>query len=155
VSALVIDPGNTNIIYAGSDSGGVFKSTNAGSNWTPINNGLINPRAITLVINPKNASILYAGTFTFSDEIIGGVYKSTDGGNNWRRLTLSFDIEVLAIDPVNPETIYAGTFMNGVYKSTDGGANWNAASAGLGNNIRALKIDPKNPNILYAGAGDP
>ena len=62
------------------------------------------------------------------------------------------DIRALAIDPVTPATLYAGTYSGGVFKSTNGGGSWSAVNAGLGNsNVQALAIDPVTPATLYAG----
>lgn len=61
-------------------------------------------------------------------------------------------VVVMAIDPVNPQTVYAGTWGAGVYKSSDGGTTWANASSGLGNRyINSMAIDPQNPSVLYAG----
>jgi photosystem II stability/assembly factor-like uncharacterized protein len=105
------------------------------------------------VIDPKTPTIIYAGP-----------YKSTDGGNTWNEMKLTgyqyFVIQALAIDPVMPSTLYAGTIDNGIagppgiFKSTDGGENWTAAMNGLTFfQIQALAIDPQTPTTLYAGAG--
>ncbi len=61
-------------------------------------------------------------------------------------------IRALAIDPLSPSTVYAGTPGGGVLKSTNGGATWSASNNGLTNaNVRALAIDPRTPNTVYAG----
>jgi len=62
-------------------------------------------------------------------------------------------VNVLAVDPQNPSTIYAGTVDNGIFKSTNGGDRWNAVNAGLGDfHVRKLAIDPQTTSTLYAGA---
>ena len=75
VSTIAIDPVNTNIIYIGTQTG-VFKSTDAGSNWVSDSKGLKNTEVLTLVIDPLNPQTLYAGTRC-------GAFKSTDGDRNW------------------------------------------------------------------------
>jgi photosystem II stability/assembly factor-like uncharacterized protein len=89
--------------------------------------------------------------------------KSTDGGATWSGTGLSVSVNLLAIDPANPTTLYAATGgsglgdFRGLFKSTDGGASWlpiNNGVAGLFDaraSITALVIDPHNSNILYAG----
>jgi hypothetical protein len=68
--------------------------------------------------------------------------KGPEGGN----------IHALAIDPVTPTALYAGTEGAGVFKTTDGGENWTAINTGLtGTFVHALAIDPKTPTTLYAG----
>jgi photosystem II stability/assembly factor-like uncharacterized protein len=81
------------------------------------------------------------------------VFKSTDGGATWSGTSLGSTVWALAIDPQNPNILYAGTesfYGGGVFKSTDGGATWSGTS--LTRTVWALAIDPQNPNILYAGA---
>ncbi|HSB04190.1 MAG TPA: BACON domain-containing carbohydrate-binding protein [Thermodesulfobacteriota bacterium] len=109
--ALAIDPTNTSIIYAGTN-GGVFKSTNWGESWSPINNGLTNTHVTILAIDPSDPSTIYAGTN-------GGVFESTNGGGNWSTSGLAnTHVTSLAIDPSNSDIIYAGTDGGGVFKSS-------------------------------------
>jgi photosystem II stability/assembly factor-like uncharacterized protein len=130
-----------------------FKSTDGGSNWNAISNGLMGTGVKALVIDPTNRSTLYAGTST------SGVFKSTDGGTTWRAINTGLTntiINTLAIDPRTPTTLYAGTDGGGVFKSTDGGASWRAINTGLTNMIiNTIVIDPTNPATLYAGALPP
>ena len=83
------------------------------------------------------------------------MFKSTNGGGNWSAVNTgltSTDVQVLAIDPVTPTTLYAGTWGGGVFKSTNGGAAWSAVNNGLTNRyVAALAIDPATPTTLYAG----
>ena len=84
------------------------------------------------------------------------MFKSTNGGGNWSAvntgLTIAY-VRALAIDPVTPATLYAGT-DGGVFKSTNGGGNWDAVNTGLTNTyVHALAIDPATPATLYAGTG--
>jgi photosystem II stability/assembly factor-like uncharacterized protein len=147
VLSLAVDPQTPSTIYAGAGSG-VHKSTNGGTSWRVANAGLPTARVVeSFVINPQTPSTLYA---RYTDR---GIYKSTDGGASWREanngLSNSFKI-CLIIDPLNPSTLYAGTFL-GVYKSTNGGDNWNQISFGLGSaTVHAMAIDPVNPSTLYA-----
>ena len=76
VHALAIDPVTPTTLYAGTDGGGVFKSTDGGGNWSAINTGLTNTYVYALAIDPVTPTTLYAGTYD-------GVFKSTDGGENW------------------------------------------------------------------------
>src|SRR5262249_51460449 len=79
--------------------------------------------------------------------------KSTDGGLSWNATGLAdVDVLTLAIDPLTPTTLYAGT-SDGVYKSTDGGTMWNT-SGGLVGRISSLAIAPISPTEIYAGASD-
>ena len=82
------------------------------------------------------------------------MFKSTDSGASWNAINnglTSRIVPALAIDPITPSTLYAGT-SGGVFKSTDRGASWSAINNGLTDtDIEALRIDPVTPNILYAG----
>ena len=103
----------------------LFKSTDGGANWIPINNGLPGVGVRALVIDPTNPMTLYAGTSrglniggVFSG---GGVFKSTDGGANWIPISTGlspfFSVNTLVIDPTDPMTLYAGSdssFLGGV-----------------------------------------
>ena len=152
VGALAIDPITPSTLYA--ITGGVFKSTDSGDNWTAINAGLPDVGTFTaLAIDPTTPGTLYVGASY-------GVYKSTDAGGTWEvtRLT-NVDVFALAIDPVTHNTLYAGTSGGGpggsrnVYKSTDAGATWEATSpvSPSAASVVALALDPSIPGTLYAG----
>ena len=148
IRSLAIDPTNTSTLYAGTDGGGVSKSSDMGAGWAGVNSGLTNLFVRGLALDPASTSTLYAGTSR-------GVFKSSDGGDNWMRVNsglINISVRALAVDPTNPSTLYAGTSGGGVSKSTDGGGNWEGISTGLTNTaVRALAVDPSNPSILYAG----
>src|SRR5262249_50892206 len=84
---------------------------------------------------------------------------TTDGGTSWFSINSGVYATVLAVDPRDSQTIFAGT-ISGILKSIDGGANWQAANSGLGTTpgypgvfgVSALTIDPQNADILYAGS---
>ena len=134
IPALVVNPGDPRILYAGSESGGIFKSINGGANWSSVNAGL--PAASfavgALAIDPQDPTTLYAGT-------LGGVFKSTNGGTTWNGassglasigetadLQGSGGVNSLVVDAHNPRTIYAGIWGRGVFKSSNGATSWNA-----------------------------
>jgi photosystem II stability/assembly factor-like uncharacterized protein len=143
--SIAYAPLNPNIVYAGMSrsrrtvdygefpgpSFGMFKSTDGGETWTEINNGLktalINIHRIA--VHPTNPDIVYIGTWK------DGVFKTTDGGASWALKNnglASADVRSLAIDPQNPEVLYAGLGEGaGVFKSTDGGELWSAANTGI------------------------
>jgi photosystem II stability/assembly factor-like uncharacterized protein len=153
LTALVIDPSNTSIIYALSDPGGMFKSTDGGIAWQQINNGLNFIPMLSLAIDPNNPSTLYVGDYR-------GLSKSVNGGASWSDSSTGIvppggsNINALVIDPSNSRTIYAGTTGSNalVYKSTNAGDSWTPSSNGLSfAGVKAMLIDPRNPSILYAG----
>jgi hypothetical protein len=128
--ALVIDPTNPAVLYAGGVGGGVWKSVDSGASWVPIADDLANLAVASLVMDPGNPQALYAGTgegFSNVDAIRGaGVFKTTDGGANWVRLanTATWQyVNDLVISGLNSQRILAAT-STGVWVSQDGGVNW-------------------------------
>ena len=166
MQSLAIDPSNSGTLYVGDTMyKGIYKSTDYAQSWAPVSplEGDFNPYIWDLVIDPLKSNTLYAGGQ-------GGIYKTTDGGESWNRMGQGLPpgpygtpIEVvsLAIDPVNPNILYAGTYhQNGLYKSTDGGETWKIANTGMewyGDvpSVSALAINPSNSNVLYAGTYNP
>jgi photosystem II stability/assembly factor-like uncharacterized protein len=158
MQSLVIDPSNSGTLYVGDTMyKGIYKSTDYAQSWSPVSPLLedFNPYIWDLVIDPLNTITLYAGGE-------GGVYKTTDGGASWNPMGQgrpSTHVVSLAMDPENPNILYAGTYrQNGLYKSTDGGENWRIANTGIewyGDvpSVSALAINPSNSNVLYAGTG--
>jgi len=110
----------SDIVYATSKTAGVFKSTDRGNTWVPINNGITNltmGRSAPVVLDPENPKVLYVGS-----EVGGGVYKSRDGGASWTPINFGLDTSVygLVMDPFRPKTLYASG-PSGVYKTLTGG----------------------------------
>src|SRR5215472_4523353 len=96
IQALAINPATPTTLYAGTGSGGVFKSANGGAQWSAMNTGLSSPIVTAIVINPGTPATLYAGTS-------GGVFRSTDGGAHWSAVNTGLtdsSIKALVIDPV-------------------------------------------------------
>lgn len=117
VTALAIDPTNPLTIYAATSSF-VFKSTNGATSWAPLNQASAPGFVSVLAIDPTNSSIIYAGLGS------GGVFRSADGGATWTNITNELTVPIanngsqplpitaLAINPVNPSTLYVGTTGN-------------------------------------------
>jgi photosystem II stability/assembly factor-like uncharacterized protein len=157
VGALAVDPNSPATVYA-AVARGVLKSTDGGSNWEEADTGLQRLAVISLAIDPENSNTLYAATTECGPCYGTAVFKSIDAGATWKPagagLPLSCCVNVLALDPVRRNTIYAGD-TDGIFKSTDGGASWARSSAGLGNgghlDVISLAMDSRNPATLYAG----
>ncbi|HIE05548.1 MAG TPA: T9SS type A sorting domain-containing protein [bacterium (Candidatus Stahlbacteria)] len=140
--ALVVDPSNSNIVYAGG-SPGVYKTTNGGSSWSLASTG-ISDTVFDLGVDPQNTSVLYAGTPS-------GVFKTTNGGASWSN-TGCTGIRALVVDPDDPNKIYAGG-DDGVYVTTNGGSNWTDMSDGLPSTVvTSLGINPGQ--YLFCGTED-
>jgi photosystem II stability/assembly factor-like uncharacterized protein len=113
LQTLDIDPKTPTNLYAGTENDGVFRSTDGGGSWEPINKGLDNLSVRALVIEPETPTTLYMAT-------LEGVYKSMDKGDTWEPFNthvpnLNTTISTLFIDPLTPNTLYAGTFLQGIY----------------------------------------
>ncbi len=154
------NPQSPATFYAGT-AGGLFKSTDGGSSWSVMDSGLVNPVVLVLVVDPVTSANLYAGVEdrrTFN-KLGMGVLKSTNGGMSWSESNsglTNLGVQVLTINPKNPEVIYAGTY-SGVYKTTDGASSWNVLSGSIMGvstlpDITSLTVDSINPDIVYAGS---
>ncbi len=96
--------------------GGVFKSTNGGGGWVPVNTGLSNPVVVTLVIDPVTPTILYAAAKPPYPVSYSTVFKSMVGGARWKKLNTGLAgrfVQFLAIDPAMPTTVLAATADGG------------------------------------------
>jgi hypothetical protein len=155
VNCIVFQPGNSNVIYIGSPSGGLWKTTNGGTSWTSNTDELGTLGVSSLAIDPSNTNIMYLGTGDgdAGDTYSLGVLKSVDGGTTWNTTGLSwtanqtFRISKLIIHPTNTSILVAAT-SNGIYKTTDAGATWTQVLTG---NFKDLEIDPSNATVWYTG----
>src|SRR6056297_115845 len=158
---LIIDPDDPthNTWYAGAATGGVWKTTDGGNNWTCLTDELPNLSANTIAMAASNTQVLYAGTgesFPGGTSLVGnGIFKSTDKGESWTQLASTtnndyFDyINRLVVDPNNKDIVIAAT-EKGIMKSTDGGLQWNTVYTNT-NGVEDLVANPTDFNILYAG----
>src|SRR6185369_2374586 len=132
--ALLIDPSNPDVMYAAAVAGGIWKTTNAGTSWAPLDDFLANIAVTCLAFDPSNSTTIYAGTgegFFNADGVRGaGIFKSTDAGAHWTRLaaTISnsdfFFVHDIVVSPANGQHVYAAT-RTGVFRSLNGGTTWN------------------------------
>ena len=165
ISDLAIDPSNENIWYVAAGSGGVWKTTNAGTTFKPIfeNQSVYSIGCIT--IDPHNPHVIWVGT----GENVGGrhvgfgdgIYRSTNGGETWENMGLkkSEHISKIIVHPENPDVImvaaqgplWSAGGERGFYKSSDGGKTWTKT---LGDDqytgLTDMVYDPRNPNRIYA-----
>ncbi|MDB5253340.1 MAG: glycoside hydrolase [Flaviaesturariibacter sp.] len=183
IGDIVVAPSNPNVIYVGSGEGlqrpdlsvgnGLYKSTDAGRTWS--HQGLADGQQVGgLAIDPKNENRVFAAVLghPYGPNTERGVYRTTDGGLTWQRVLYKDEntgaIQV-AIDPVNPDIVYASMWAgrqgpwengawngpeSGLFKSTDGGSTWTKLSGlptpqqGLGR--IGFCIAPSDPKRLYA-----
>jgi photosystem II stability/assembly factor-like uncharacterized protein len=148
---VVPDPGAPGTLYAAAD-GGVFKSTDGGATWALSSRGLSAFSVYTLVVDPHQAGHLFAIVATQGST--HGIYRSTDGGATWQAGDNAPDgfATVLAVDPQNSATVYAGTFAGGFWRSTDAGKSWQKRSYPF-SLFDAVIADPLHSGTVYAASG--
>ena len=162
IDVVLSDP---DIIYAGTASGGVWKSTSGGINWSPIFDDQVTASVGAIAIQQSNPDVVWVGTGEGNprNSLNGGygIFKSLDGGKTWKSMGLekTRHIHRIIIDPTTPTTVYVAAIGSpwgehqerGIYKTTDGGKNWKKI---LYQNPKTgaadLVMDPNNPNKLIA-----
>ncbi len=155
VNCITFDPFDSNIIWVGSPSGGLWKSLDGGNNWTTNTDDLPVIGVSHIAINPTDNQIMYivTGDADANDTYSIGVLKSVDGGGTWATTGLSYSVDQestvnkIIINPNNPDSLYAVTNTN-IQISADAGASWQSVGA-LGR-WRDIEFKPNNTNILYA-----
>jgi len=165
VIAFAVDPSDRTKFFVAVASGGVWKTVNAGTTWTPVfeNEGAFSIGAVAL--DPKNPATVWVGTGERnSQRSVGygdGVYRSDDGGKSWRNVGLktSEHIGRIAIDPRDSNVVFVAAQgplwsaggERGLYKTTDGGKTWKAViSISENTGVTDVVIDPVNPDTMYA-----
>jgi photosystem II stability/assembly factor-like uncharacterized protein len=167
VDDIAVAATNHSIIYIGYATGGVFRSTNAGTTFEPVFEKYGSASIGALAIDPTNPDIVYVGTgepnnrqtSSFGD----GLYKSTDGGKTFANIGLkqSQTIARIVVDPKHPEVVYVAvpghlfgpSEDRGMYKTTDGGKSWNKVKyVDENTGFTDVAMDPKDPNTLYAAS---
>ena len=160
---------NPEVMYVGTASGGLWKSTSGGIKWAPIFDKQITASVGAVAIQQSNPSVVWVGTGEGNprNSLNGGygVFKTLDGGKTWMSMGLekTRHIHKILIDPTDPNTVYIGAIgapwgaheERGVYKTTDGGKNWRRIL--FSNNtsgIADMVMDPKNPNKIIAALWD-
>jgi len=184
LGAVACSPTDHNIVWVGTGEAnnsrstywgdGVYKSTDGGKSWK--NMGLKDSHHIgRIVIHPQNPDIVYVAAIghLYSENEERGLYKTSDGGKTWQKVLgpvldgRHIGVIEVAIDPVNPDILYAATYDrlrkpwtymlggpgSAIYKTSDGGKTWQKLSNGLPGGILGrigLAVYPQNPKIVYA-----
>lgn len=157
IRSIIIKPNNANDMLVGSVSGGIWRTTNGGASWFPVDDFMANLSVSTMIMHPTDSNILYAGTgegFGNFDAIQGaGIFRSTNGGASWAQLaatdTSNFNfVNRLAISP-NGATLLAATNL-GAWRSTDNGASWTLIS-GAASQPQDIDFHPTDNNRAILG----
>ena len=153
---IAIDPRDSNRIYVSAWSvssqqvGEIFRTRDGGRNWD--NLPAMHGNSIrALAMYKGNSKVLVAGA-------LNGVFRTKDGGDTWERLSPANssdikNIESIAVDPKDPNTVYAGTWHL-AWKTSDGGANWQHINKGMidDSDVFSVIVDHDNPSVVFASA---
>ncbi len=165
VTAIDVVTNDRDIMYVGTASGGIWKSTSGGVRWAPIFNDQLTASVGALAVQQSNPDVIWVGTGEGNprNSLNGGygVYRSLDAGKTWELMGLekTRHIHRIIIDPTNPNVVYIAAIGSpwgahperGIYKTTDGGASWDKILfANPLTGAADLIMDPSNPNKLIA-----
>ena len=166
IGEIVVDPTDRSTWYVAVHSSGVWKTTNAGTTWTPVFDGEGSYSVGFLTLDPQNPLTVWVGSGeNNSQRSVGygdGIYRSTDGGKSWKNMGLkaSEHIGTILVDPRKSDVVYAAATGplwssggdRGVFKTTDGGKTWVQVLKpdNEWTGAQSLAMDPRNPDVLYA-----
>ena len=155
VNCIAFDPFDPDIIWIGSPAGGMWKTTDGGSNWTTATDNLPVIGVSHIAIDPTDTQVMYivTGDADASDTYSIGILKSIDGGINWNTTGLSYNVtqekrvNKVIINPNYTDSVYAVT-NSAILLSSDGGSTFNAV--GIIGRWRDIEFKPGNPSTVYA-----
>ncbi|MGB2152878.1 MAG: WD40/YVTN/BNR-like repeat-containing protein, partial [Flavobacteriaceae bacterium] len=165
ITSIDVVISNPNIIYVGTASGGLWKSSSGGVTWSPIFNDQVTASVGSVAIQQSNPDVIWVGTGEGNprNSLNGGygIFKSINGGKTWKSMGLenTRNIHRVIIDPSNPNTVYVAAIGSpwgehperGIYKTVNGGKSWKKILYVNDKTGAAdLVMDPKNPNKLIA-----
>ncbi len=156
VVGIAAHPSDADTAYIASASGGVWKTTDGGLNWTPITDELSVLNHGAIAIDPSDPETIYVGTGEYTTASTGdGLFRSVDGGVNWAQIATTAQVgstcSRVLVDPTNPLRIHV-TGNSGYVRSTDGGGTWTTQLSGAASDV---ELNPGNPNeVLVARHGD-
>jgi photosystem II stability/assembly factor-like uncharacterized protein len=158
---------NPNIVYVGTASGGVWKTTNNGTTWEPVFDKEGVSTIGDIAIAPSDPAVVWVGTGEPNNRQSSswgdGAYKSLDAGKTWKKMRLDATRHIgrIVIHPKNPDVVYVAALGHlwganperGVYKTTDGGKTWSQAlKINDDTGVSDIAMDPQSPDTLYAAS---
>ncbi len=158
---------NPNIVFVGTASGGVWKTTNNGTTWEPVFDKESVSTIGDIAIAPSDPAVVWVGTGEPNNRQSSswgdGAYKSVDGGKTWKKMGLEATRHIgrIVIHPKNPDVVYVAAMgrlwganaERGVYKTTDGGKTWTQSlKINDDTGVSDIAMDPESPDTLYAAA---
>ena len=167
IADLAVHPDKPHVFYLAVASGGVWKTDNGGTSFTPVFDGQSSYSIGCVSIAPSNPSTVWVGTGENNNQRSvaygDGVYKSTDGGKSWKNMGLpnSEHIGMIAIHPQNENIVYVAAYGplwkeggdRGIFRTQDGGETWEKLlDVSVHTGFNEIHMDPRDPNLLYAAA---
>ena len=167
ITDVAISPDNDDILYVSTATGGIFKTTNRGDNWTPIFDAVVKPSIGNIAIAPSNSQRIYVGTGEANGSATDGayfgdgIYRSDDGGDTWNNMGLeeSNHIGRIIIDPTDSDRVFVAATgklygyneERGIYRSTNGGNDWERVLF-ITDSTSAIDVimNPVNTDIIFA-----
>jgi photosystem II stability/assembly factor-like uncharacterized protein len=158
IDCIAFHPTDTNIIWVGSPTGGLWKTKDGGTTWYTTTDSLPSLGISDIVLDPDNPDIIYLATGDRDANAIysAGILKSTDGGETWDTTGLSFSqsdnnlVNRLLINPDNTNVLIAA-MRDGIYYSNNSGNSWEKKTTGT-KHFKDLEFKPGNPSIVYAAS---
>ena len=165
VTAIDVVNNQSDIMYVGTASGGLWKSTSGGVNWTPLFQDQVTASIGAIAIQQSNPEVIWIGTGEGNprNSLNGGygVYRSLDAGKTWQNMGLekTRHIHRIIVDPTNPNVVYVAAIGSpwgehperGIFKTSDGGKTWEKiVYVNSKTGAADLIMDPSNPNKLIA-----
>lgn len=161
IETFYVNPNNTQVMYVGSRSGGFWKSTNGGVNWTGgYTDSLVASGVFSIAVSPTNQDSILIAVQNGGNNYSHGLYRSIDGGNTWKQtnfnptvlgrggLGSNFRIYKVAYHPRVPNLIFVGT-SSGLYRSSDNLSTWTLIPNTSGGDITQVEFHPTDDNIIY------
>ncbi len=167
VMSVAVNPKNKFEYYVGVASGGVWKTVNDGTTWSPVFDGEGSYSIGWVTLDPNDSSVVWVGSGeSNSQRSVGygdGIYRSVDAGKSWENLGLKKSEHVgrVVVDPRDSKVVYIAAEGplwgpggdRGLYKTTDGGKSWKAVlTISENTGVVDVALDPANPDVVYAAA---